>query len=81
MICVLNKGKIKIEKQKTQEVIWQKDNEVVCDVIVSQFDLQSRYYFYFQTTAFGKVMNPTIPTSHGLNSRAAVLLQEGFSIK
>ena len=29
-----------------------------CGIVVSKFELQSRYYVHFQTNTFGKGMNP-----------------------
>ena len=33
-----------------------------CDIVVREFELQSRYYVYFRTNTFRKGMNPFIPT-------------------
>ena len=45
-----------------------------CDVVVSKFELQSRYYVHFWTTALEKGMNLFI-LPYGDNSVTAVLLQ------
>ena len=34
------------------------DNLLDCDIVVSEFDLQSFYYAQFQTNTFGKGMKP-----------------------
>ena len=31
-----------------------------CDIVVSEFELQSRYYVHFQTNTLGTDMNPLI---------------------
>ena len=31
-----------------------------CEIVVSEFALQSRYYVYFRTNTLGKDMNPLI---------------------
>ena len=31
-----------------------------CEIVVSEFELQSRYYVYFRTNTLGKGMNPLI---------------------
>ena len=36
-----------------------------CEIVVSEFELQSRYYVYFQTNTFGKGMNPLILPAMG----------------
>ena len=45
-------------------------------IVVSEFELQSRYYVYFRTNIFRKGMNPLIPPSYGLNSIITGLLPE-----
>ena len=34
-------------------------------IVVREFELQSRYYFYFRSNAFGKGMNPLILPAMG----------------
>ena len=36
-----------------------------CDVVVSEFELQSRYYVHFQTNTFWKGMKPLISSDMG----------------
>ena len=44
-------------------------NMMDCDIVVSEFKLQSNYYIHFRTNTLGKGMNSLIPTpSNGLNS-------------
>ena len=31
-----------------------------CEIVVSEYELQSRYYFHFRTNTFRKGMNPLI---------------------
>ena len=46
-----------------------------CGIVISEFELQSRYYIHLWTNTLGKGMNPH-PPSYGLNSTTAVLLEE-----
>ena len=48
-------------------------NVLDCDILVSEFELQSRYYIYFRATTLGKDMNPLTTTSNKLNSIIAIL--------
>ena len=34
--------------------------EMDCGIVVSEFEVQSRYYIHFRTNALGKGMNPLI---------------------
>ena len=36
-----------------------------CGIVVSEFELQSRYYVHFRTNTLGKVMSPLIPRAVG----------------
>ena len=36
-----------------------------CGIVVSEFELQSRYYVYFRTNTLGKAMNPLILPAMG----------------
>ena len=49
-----------------------------CGIVVSEFELHSRYYVHFRanTESIGKGMNPPHPPSYGLNSTTTVLLGE-----
>ena len=37
-------------------------NVLACDAVVSEFELQSRYYVHFQNNTLRKGMNAFIPT-------------------
>ena len=39
--------------------------ELDCDIVISKFELQSRYCVPFQTNILGKVMGPFIPPAMG----------------
>ena len=45
-----------------------------CGIVVSEFELQSRYYVHFRANTLGKCMKPLILP--GLNSTAVFLLGE-----
>ena len=36
-----------------------------CGIVVSEFELQSRYYIHFQANTLGKGMNPVILSAMG----------------
>ena len=40
-------------------------NVLDCDIVVSEFELQSRNHVHFRTCSFGKGMNPLIPSTVG----------------
>ena len=42
-------------------------------IVVSEFELQSRYHVYFWTYNFGKGMNPLLFLIYGLNNAASIL--------
>ena len=46
---------------------------VHCGIVVSEFELQSRYYVHFRTNTLAKSMNPP---SNGLNNITVVPLEE-----
>ena len=50
-------------------------NQLNCDIVVNEFELQSRNYVHFLTNTLGKGKDPFIPR-YGLKSTIAVLLQE-----
>ena len=56
------------------------DKVLDCDILVSEFELQSRYHVHFRTKTFRKYMISFILSSYGLNSCPTGLLH-GFSIK
>ena len=47
-----------------------------CEIIVSVFELQSRYYVHFEANTLGKVMTAPYPPSYGFNCTPTVLLRE-----
>ena len=53
-------------------------NAVDCGIVVSEFELQSRYYVHFRTS---KGMKPPYPPSYGLNSITTILLEEWLGIR
>ena len=56
-------------------------NVLDCNIVVSEFELQSRYYVHFRTIVLGKVMNSLIPSSNGLNNSTIVLAQSAGAIE
>ena len=47
-----------------------------CSLEVSEFEIQSHYHDYFRTNTFEKGKNSFIvPTSYGLNSATAILIE------
>ena len=46
-----------------------------CDILVSEFEFESRYYVYFRTYTLRKGINYIIFPIYGLNSTIMVLLQ------
>ena len=40
-------------------------NMMDCDIVVSEFELQSRYYYHFLSNTLGKGMNLLIPQAMG----------------
>ena len=46
-----------------------------CNIVVSEFELQKRYYVHFQTNTLEKGMALLILSRYGLNSIITVLLQ------
>ena len=49
-----------------------------CEIVVSEFELQSVYYVHFWTNSFGKDMNLSILACNGLNNTTTILLQGWF---
>ena len=49
---------------------------MVCEVAVSEFELQLRYYFHFRTNTNGERYEPSYPTSYELNSTITVFQGE-----
>ena len=55
-------------------------NVLDCDIVVCEFELQSRYYVHFRIYTLGKGMNPFIPSAMDLI--VPLLFNEvGFGIK
>ena len=50
-------------------------NDLDCDIVVSEFELQSLDYIESLTYTLGDVKNPSYSSSYGLNSITPVLLQ------
>ena len=44
-------------------------------IVVSELELQSRYYVHLWTNTLGKGVDPIYPSSYGLNSTTTVLLK------
>ena len=54
-------------------------NELVCDIVVSEFELQSRYYVHFRTNILGEGMSP--PPSFQLMISSLFFCKDAFGIK
>ena len=52
-----------------------------CGIIVSEFELQSRYYVDFRANTLGKDMNPLILSAMGYIVPLLFFYENGFSIK
>ena len=52
-----------------------------CEIVVSEFDLQSCYYVHFQTNTLRKGMNPLILPAMGWIVSLLFFLENGFGIK
>ena len=50
-------------------------------IVVSEFEVKSRYYVHFWTNTFGKGMKHLILPAMGLNSTTTVFLGEWLGIK
>ena len=50
-------------------------NVLDCDIVVSESELQLRYYVHFRTKTLRKGMNTPYPYSYNLDSTTTVLLQ------
>ena len=46
-----------------------------CEIVVSEFELQSRYYVHFRTNTLEKGMYPPYPSSYGLSDTITALLK------
>ena len=49
-----------------------------CGIVVSEFELLSRYYVFFRENTLGKSMNDTYPPCDGLNSTSTVVSFDFF---
>ena len=59
----IRKIKQNLKDSKTNRcylLVCAEANMIDCDIIVSEFELQSHYYVYFRTNTPGKNMNPFI---------------------
>ena len=56
-------------------------NLLICDIVVSEFDLQSRYCAYFWTNAILKGMNRFILTAMSQVVPLLFFYKDGFGIK
>ena len=52
-----------------------------CDIVVSDFELQSRYYVYFRFNTIKKGMNFLIPSAINLMVSVLFFYDDGFGIK
>ena len=52
-----------------------------CEILVSEFVLQSRYYVHFRANTFGKGMNPLILPAIGEIVPLLFFLENCFGIK
>ena len=52
-----------------------------CGIVVSEFNLQLRYYVHFRANSFGKGMNPLILQAMGWIVPLLFFLENGFGIK
>ena len=51
------------------------------DIVISDFELKSRYYVYFRTNTIGIDMNSLIPPDMGQIAPLLCLHKGGFGIK
>ena len=56
-------------------------NGLNSDIVVSKFELQSRYYVHFQTKILEKGMNPILPQSICFIAPLHFFYKDGFAIK
>ena len=52
-----------------------------CGIVVSEFELQSRYYVHFRTNTLGKSMNPLILPAMGKIAPLLFFSKNGVDIK
>ena len=52
-----------------------------CGIVVSKFELQSRYYVHFRINTLGKGMNPLILPAMDLIVKLLSFWKDGFGIK
>ena len=52
-----------------------------CGIVVSEFEIQSRYYAQFRANTLGKVMNPLILPTMGYIVPLLFFSENGFGIK
>ena len=56
-------------------------NVLDCDIVVSEFELQSRICNSLSDKQTGREYEPPYPPSFGLNSSTTVFYQDGFGIE
>ena len=56
-------------------------NVLACNTVVSEFELQLRYYVHYQANTFGSGLICFFFFPYGLNSSRTFLFEDGFSIK
>ena len=75
MQCHLNKISSLLDNKANLKKKWSPLGVIVkvmgCGIMLREFKLQSRYYVYFQRNT----LEPTSPTSYGLNSTGTALLE------
>ena len=52
-----------------------------CGIVVSEFELQSRYFVHFRANTLGKGMNPIILPAMGWIVPLLFFYKDGFGIK
>ena len=55
--------------------------EIDCGLVISEFELQSRYYVHFRANTLGKGMNPLIPPAMGQILSLLFFKKDDFGIK
>ncbi len=71
----VNSKNKRIREKKWKSLCSVEANVLDYDIVVSEFEFQSRYYVHFRTNAPWERSEPLYPPSYGLNSITAVLLE------
>ena len=83
LILSIFRGKTNIvvtkSKRNFKSTVWVSphgvmDKAIDCKIVVSEFELQSRYYVHFRTNILGKGKKTPYPAIYGLISTPTVLL-------